>query len=252
MIHFKVVNLIANLSTRPSLSDRWDIENWYDYFLSEIRDINIEIGLLRYDLKVLINSIEKLKKLLNSMNKVSDTENIKEILYIADDVSIVLAKTYLIRKGARDEKDTQIFNLLPGSLKFEVLEVINEIQRDDTKKNYNDEMDKILYKEGSQSSPKLKIRQIALLHVYKGNPINMDNSSEIAKKYGYTNKYSGKGLYDDYTLYHKDTNRREFPETKVKFYNKVKLLESIEGLLADNERFKLELKALRQEYDKRY
>jgi hypothetical protein len=83
---------------------------------------------------------------------------------------------------------------------------------------------------------KLKVPQIALIHVYEGKQITDENAKEIAAKYGYTAKTSGKGLYQDYLKYCKTSDRKAKPtaETKKTLINKIELFKSILNHLSDS------------------
>lgn len=83
---------------------------------------------------------------------------------------------------------------------------------------------------------KLKVPQIALIHVYEGIQITRGNAREIAAQHGYTAKNSGEGLFQDYTNYCSTANRKGKPTpcTPRKLMNKIKLFESVVNLLSDN------------------
>lgn len=60
----------------------------------------------------------------------------------------------------------------------------------------------LLFFENYTPDPKLKVPEIALICFYSGVIINKtQNASQIAEKFGYSNKTSGSGLYQDYTEY---------------------------------------------------
>lgn len=82
---------------------------------------------------------------------------------------------------------------------------------------------------------KLRVNQIALIHVYEGNQITRENAPEIAAKYGYTSKYSGEGLFQDYTFFCSPANRKAEPKlcTPKTLQNKIRLFESIIEHLTD-------------------
>jgi len=78
---------------------------------------------------------------------------------------------------------------------------------------------------------KLSLRQVALINFYEGNRISRENASEIATKYGYK---SGQKLYQYYSFYLKNTNRRAYDlGSENKLINKIKLFESILKYLSD-------------------
>lgn len=83
---------------------------------------------------------------------------------------------------------------------------------------------------------KLKVPQIALIHVYENILITRENAVEIAAKHGYTAKLSGEGLYQDYLKYVNVNDRKAKPtaETKKTLKNKIELFESVVNHLSDN------------------
>jgi hypothetical protein len=83
---------------------------------------------------------------------------------------------------------------------------------------------------------KLKVKQIALIHVYEGIQITRDNAGNIAAEYGYTAKNSGEGLFQDYTTFCSIANRKGKPTlcTPKKLKNKIELFESVVNHLTDN------------------
>ena len=83
---------------------------------------------------------------------------------------------------------------------------------------------------------KLKVKQIALIHVYEGKQITRENAGEIAAKHGYTAKNSGEGLFQDYTNYCSTANRKGKPTpcTPKRLKNKIELFESVVNHLSDN------------------
>lgn len=85
---------------------------------------------------------------------------------------------------------------------------------------------------------KLKVPQIALIHVYEGRPITRANAGIIAAKHGYTAKTSGEGLFQDYTKYCSTANRKGKPTpcTSQKLKNKIELFESVVDRLSDNKK----------------
>lgn len=82
---------------------------------------------------------------------------------------------------------------------------------------------------------KLKVKQIALIHVYEEKQITRENSAEIATEGGYNSKTSGEGLFQDYSHYRSTANRKGKPTpcTPKKLSNKIKLFESIFEHLSD-------------------
>lgn len=78
-----------------------------------------------------------------------------------------------------------------------------------------------------EGNNRLKVKQIALIHVYEGHQITRSNASEIASKYGYNSKLSGEGLFHDFDKYFSQANRTGDPGTRQKLKNQIKLIESI-------------------------
>lgn len=83
---------------------------------------------------------------------------------------------------------------------------------------------------------KLKVNQIALIHVYEGIQITRENAGEIAAKHGFTAKNSGEGLFQDYTTYSSKANRKGKPTpcTPKRLKNKIELFESVVNYLSNN------------------
>lgn len=103
---------------------------------------------------------------------------------------------------------------------------------------------------------KLKVNQIALIHVYEGLQITRENAREIAAKHGYTAKNSGEGLFQDYTNYCSTANRKGKPTpcTPKKLKNKIELFESVVNYLSDNNKQRAidEIKILNTIFENEY
>jgi hypothetical protein len=100
---------------------------------------------------------------------------------------------------------------------------------------------------------KLKVNQIALIHVYEGKQITRENGNDIAKEYGHN---SGEKLFQRFTYYSSSANRKGKPNlcTPKKLDNKIKLIESIIELLPTDkqERAKDEVSILKKIYEAEY
>lgn len=83
---------------------------------------------------------------------------------------------------------------------------------------------------------KLKVKQIALIHVYEGKEITRGNAVAIAAKHGYNSESSGEGLFQDFTFYRSTANRKGKPTpfTPKRLKNKIELFESVINHLSDN------------------
>jgi hypothetical protein len=103
---------------------------------------------------------------------------------------------------------------------------------------------------------KLKVKQIALIHVYEGFQITRENAGEISAKHGYTAKTSGEGLFQDYTDYRSTANRKGKPTpcTPKKLKNKIELFESVVSHLSDNNKQRAidEIKILKTLFESEY
>ena len=77
-----------------------------------------------------------------------------------------------------------------------------------------------------KEKPKLTIKQIALIYVYKDAYVNRENASEIVKKYGHN---SGDKLYNEFIHFSSKANRKGSPTnySKITLKNKIKLFESV-------------------------
>ena len=100
---------------------------------------------------------------------------------------------------------------------------------------FGDETGLTSQRQSESKTDKLKVPQIALIHIYKDIQITEENAKEIAAEYGYTSKTSGTGLYHDYLKYCKTSDRIAKPsaETKKTLINKIELFESVVNHLSD-------------------
>lgn len=103
---------------------------------------------------------------------------------------------------------------------------------------------------------KLKVPQIALIHVYEGRQITRENAGEIAANHGYTAKTSGEGLFQDYTKFCSMATRKGKPTpcTPQKLKNKIELFESVINYLSDNNKQRAidEINILRTIFENEY
>lgn len=95
----------------------------------------------------------------------------------------------------------------------------------------NNEIKNEVPKDGTIKETKIPMKQIALLHYYNGITITREIANTIAKKYNYTSKNSGEGLYQDFISFTSNANRLSSGETKRKLNNKIKLFENVIKLL---------------------
>lgn len=100
----------------------------------------------------------------------------------------------------------------------------------------NTETTPLLPQQTGTKTDRLKVPQIALIHVYEGKQITRENAGEIAAKHGYTAKNSGEGLFQDYTKFCSMATRKGKPTpcTPQKLKNKIELFESVINHLSDN------------------
>ena len=84
----------------------------------------------------------------------------------------------------------------------------------------------------------LGLNQIALIYFYERNQITRENAGGIAAKNDYTSKNSGEKLFQNYTKYCDNSNRKDKPIlcTPKKLKNRIKLFESILNHLTDKAR----------------
>lgn len=131
----------------------------------------------------------------------------------------------------------QIENRKEGVVMFEPIIISDlELYRLLDKKHDNDEK-----QSGDNLYKKLKVKQIALIYVYKNKQITLENASQICSEFGYNSKTSGKGLYDDYLVFSKRLNRRAIPDppSKTKIINKINLFNGILDCLEPSEKEEL-------------
>lgn len=89
---------------------------------------------------------------------------------------------------------------------------------------------KFIEKEYTIAKGKLSLKEIALIHVYKGIEINPSNRDTIVKKYGHS---SGHKLYQHYNFYQSTQNRIVIESTPNKSKNKIDLLNNVKDFLVD-------------------
>ncbi len=79
-----------------------------------------------------------------------------------------------------------------------------------------------------ETKSRVKVKVIALIYFYNGDPINRKNCNDIASKYKYDSPSSGEGLYQDYIKFSENSYRTKIcGESKVKCTNKLKLIEIV-------------------------
>jgi len=119
------------------------------------------------------------------------------------------------------EKETEIFEQYnPYRLMMDLIESTQQI------------IDSYFPDEHNITEPpdqRLKHSQIALIYAYNEIPITEENAGEIAVKYKWTAKTSGKSIYDEFVKYRNPTDRKGIPKSPspTKMKNKIKLLESV-------------------------
>jgi hypothetical protein len=103
---------------------------------------------------------------------------------------------------------------------------------------------------------KLKVKQVALIHVYEGKQITRGNAPAIAEGYGYRSKTSGEALFQDYTTFSNPTLRKGRPTlcTPKKLRNKIDLFESVIEYLSEKARQRAqdEIKILKNIFESEY
>jgi hypothetical protein len=95
----------------------------------------------------------------------------------------------------------------------------------------------------NNSKASLTIKEIALKCFYEGEIITRENAKNFLLGTGHT---SGERLYQKYTHYSNNNDRKADPESKVRLNNKIKLFEKVIAELPENkkEKAKDELKIL--------
>ncbi len=87
-------------------------------------------------------------------------------------------------------------------------------------------------KHHDSKAEKIKVKVIALIYLYNGQPINRINCDEIAAKYNYIEIKSGEGLYQDYLKFSTINGRTKVnDESKIRCNNRLKLIEKAINLL---------------------
>jgi hypothetical protein len=74
-----------------------------------------------------------------------------------------------------------------------------------------------------RAAAKLSYDKIALISIYSNNPITRENAPAVAREYQLTAKSAGEKLYQRYTHYQSNANRRGRPDpfTRTKLKNKI-------------------------------
>jgi hypothetical protein len=106
-------------------------------------------------------------------------------------------------------------------------------------KNVTKKNETPISKKANSTMDKIKVKVIALIYFYNGQPINRINCNEIAAKYYYQEKTSGEGLFHDYLKFSKISTRvKLMGESKIKCLNRLKLIEiaisHLKGKAKDN------------------
>jgi len=107
--------------------------------------------------------------------------------------------------------------------------------------------------EGAKEPAKLTLKMIALKYVYENKYITKENCNDIAKQFGYN---SGQKLYQEFTIFIKQENRKGEPKdpTAKKYKNKIELIQSVINILDDSYKPKAidELNILSSKYENEY
>ena len=88
------------------------------------------------------------------------------------------------------------------------------------------------------------IGDYALMYVYEDIDINESNCKELALKYGFNSKTSGKQLKDDYSKFRNSSVRTGLSENKKEDHAKLERMKRVLALIPDNERVKSEIQIL--------
>lgn len=152
---------------------------------------------------------------------------VQPVFYYIDEV---LIKHNLTPKQAKNILEVHTSGLPPATNESLTKKVIKHLKKLDKYVNQTPPQ------QTETKTDKLKVPQIALIHVYEGIQITRENAGEIAAKHGYTAKNSGEGLFQDYTNYFSTANRKGKPTpcTPTKLKNKIVLFESVVNHLSDN------------------
>ena len=91
------------------------------------------------------------------------------------------------------------------------------------------------------------IGDYALMYVYEDIDINESNCKELALKYGFNSKTSGKQLKDDYSKFRNNSVRTGLSENKKEDHAKLERMKRVLTLIPDNERVKSEIQLLEKQ-----
>ncbi len=199
----------------------------------KVKLASIELGLIRREIEALLDKLET-----NLVYLKSDyPEDCLKLMQSIEAIQVNY-KAILSGNGVKIE-NTYNYELFKN--RFELWEekyrtslLTTKFVGQQIKDNHNARNSKSI-KQGVAA--KLKVPQIALIHVYEGIQITRVNAGEIAAKHGYTAKNSGEGLYQDYLKYVNvnDRKAKTTAETKKTLKNKIELFESVVNhLLPEN------------------
>lgn len=224
-----------------------------DIFFKLINDFNIDYPFIPENKIIELKSL-KSKENINTKDALMIIENYKKQYWFLDTVTMFEPVTDKLKRTLKSidinisekEIDIELINYqkhLQTKRESIYIDLINEIQS-------------LPPQQTEMKTDKLKVPQIALIHVYKGIQITRENAGIIAAKHGYTAKNSGEGLFQDYTNYCSTANRKGKPTpcTPKKLKNKIELFESIVNHLSDNSKQRAidEINILRTIFENEY
>lgn len=225
---------------------RWQIEAVYNG-----QTENNPFGTFDYDVKIARENFEKFRTQLNQ--KISASNNWKAIEIDLKHRFLPMLNIYLQWYEANKQELKKFRPYCPYTSMFSVIEstkaeILKYFPKIDISNNISNTIE--------IQNTKLKVNQIALIHVYKQIQITRENAREIAMENGYTSITSGEGLFQDYTYYCSSANRKGKPtnSTSKKLKNKIELFESILKYLSDEAKSRAndDIKILKTIYENEY
>jgi hypothetical protein len=132
--------------------------------------------------------------------------------------------------------------IILNNCQYDLLNLKNRLQFTFYKEYLNKRNSGTITEEKSQEN-KLTISEIALKYFYEGKIITRENAKKHLEGTGHN---TGDKLYNEFCKWSNNTDRKAYPEGKVKLQNKIKLFKKVIALLPEdkNGKAKDELKIL--------
>lgn len=146
----------------------------------------------------------------------------RDIIFLFDD--LVTMRDFISRNIIKGEKNYDFVH--SSSFKFQNKKHFELLTYTRAVFDYYKWLLKFKPKTQHKNVIKIPVKVIALMCIYKDLKISEDTFKKIAKKYGYTNKTSWKGLLDDYYKFYSKNSRQSLNDESItKCKNRLKLIQ---------------------------